>query len=64
MSHRTRSKTADSADGKKPRRLMEKIAIMKKREHEQLEEFQHAMQSIHEVSVCSRIVTHHTWAME
>ena len=50
MSHRTRSKTADSTDAKKPRRLMEKIAIMKKREHEQLEEFQHAMQSIHEVS--------------
>ena len=47
MSHRTRSKTAD--DGKKPRRLTEKIAIMKKREHEQLEAFEHAMQSIHEV---------------
>lgn len=48
--HRARSKTADSTDAKKPRRLMEKIAIMKKREHEQMEEFQHAMQSIHEVS--------------
>ena len=50
MSHRSRSKTVDSAEGKKPRRLTEKIAIMKKREHEQLEAFEHAMQSIHEVS--------------
>lgn len=48
MSHRSRSRTAD--DSKKPRRLTEKIAIMKKREHEQLEAFEHAMQSIHEVS--------------
>lgn len=49
MSHRSRSRTVDSVDSKKPRRLTEKIAIMKKREHEQLEEFEHAMQSIHEV---------------
>lgn len=51
MSHRSRSRTAESTDGKKPRRLTEKIAIMKKREHEQLEAFEHAMQSIHEVSL-------------
>ena len=50
MSHRVRSRTVDSADGKKPRRLTEKIAIMKKREHEQSEAFEHAMKSIHEVS--------------
>lgn len=49
MSHRSRSKTVDSADGKKPRRLTAKIAFMKQREHEQLEAFEHAMQSIHEV---------------
>lgn len=29
---------------------MEKIAIMKKREHEQSEAFEHAMKSIYEVS--------------
>jgi len=49
MSHRARSRTVDSADGKKPRRLQEKIAIMKKREHEQSEAFEHAMKSIQEV---------------
>ena len=49
MSHRTRSRTADSADAKKPRRLTEKIAIMKKREHQQLEDFEDAMKSIYEV---------------
>ena len=50
MSHRTRSRTADSTDGKKHIKLRERIAIMKKREHEQSEAFESAMQSIHEVS--------------
>ena len=53
MAHRSRSRTADSAENKKskgtPRRLMEKIAIMKRREHEQSETFKRAMESIHEV---------------
>lgn len=51
MSHRTRSRTADSTDGKKHIKLRERIAIMKKREHEQSEAFESAMQSIHEVSM-------------
>lgn len=54
MAHRSRSKTADSADSRKakgnPRRLTEKIAIMKQREHEQSEAFEQAMKSIFEVS--------------
>ena len=56
MAHRGRSKTVDSVDSKKskgatPRRLTEKIAIIKKREHEQSEAFEQAMQSIFEVSL-------------
>ena len=55
MAHRGRSRTADSAEAKKskgtPRRLTEKIAIMKRREHEQSEAFELAMKSIFEVSV-------------
>ena len=57
MSHRARSRTADSAESKKakgtPRRLTEKIAIMKRREHEQSEAFEKAMKSIFEVCVLS-----------
>ena len=53
MAHRGRSKTAESNDAKKsrgtPRRLTEKIANMKKREHEQSEAFEQAMKSIFEV---------------
>ncbi len=53
MAHRVRSKTDSSADPKRskatPRRLTEKIAIMKKREHEQSEAFAQAMKSILEV---------------
>ena len=53
MAHRVRSRTAESADNKKtkgtPRRLTEKIAIMRRREHEQSEAFQNAMKSIFEV---------------
>ena len=53
MAHRSRSRTADSTDTKKskgtPRRLTEKIAIMKRREHEQSEAFEQAMKSIFEV---------------
>ena len=53
MAHRSRSRTAESADAKKskttPRRLTEKIAIMKRREHEQSEAFEKAMKSIFEV---------------
>ena len=53
MAHRGRSKTADSAESKKtkgqPRRLTEKIAIMRKKEHEQSEAFEQAMKSIFEV---------------
>ena len=56
MAHRVRSRTADSAEAKKtkgtPRRLTEKIAIMKRREHEQSEAFEKAMKSIFEVCVC------------
>lgn len=54
MAHRSRSKTADSAESKKtkgtPRRLTEKIAIMRRKEHEQSEAFEQAMRSIFEVS--------------
>ncbi len=60
MSHRARSRTVDSADGKKPRRLTEKIAIMKKREHEQSEAFEHAMKSIYEVGVTVGVVHAYT----
>ena len=53
MAHRSRSKTADSAESKKtkgqPRRLTEKIAIMRRKEHEQSEAFEQAMKSIFEV---------------
>ena len=53
MAHRMRSRTADSAENKKtkgtPRRLTEKIAIMRRREHEQSAAFQKAMKSIFEV---------------
>ncbi|XP_064390487.1 CREB-regulated transcription coactivator 1-like isoform X2 [Halichondria panicea] len=55
MSHRVRSKTVDSADTKRggkgaaPRRITEKIAIIKKREHQQSAEFEQAMQSIFEM---------------
>ena len=53
MAHRVRSRTADSAESKKtkgtPRRLTEKIAIMKRREHEQSAAFKKAMKSIFEV---------------
>ena len=52
MAHRVRSRTAESAENKKtkvtPRRLTEKIAIMRRREHEQSEAFQKAMKSIFE----------------
>ena len=52
MAHRARSRTAESAENKKtkvtPRRLTEKIAIMRRREHEQSEAFQKAMKSIFE----------------
>ena len=57
MAHRVRSKTVDLVDAKRtnkaatPRRLTEKIAIIKKREHEQSAEFEQAMQSIFEVRV-------------
>ena len=55
MAHRVRSRTAESAESKKtkgtPRRLTEKIAIMRRREHEQSEAFQKAMRSIFEVFV-------------
>ena len=55
MAHRSRSRTADSTDTKKskgtPRRLTEKIAIMKRREHEQSEAFEQAMKSIFEVGM-------------
>ena len=58
MAHRARSRTAESAESKKtkgqPRRLMEKIAIMKRREHEQSAAFQKAMKSIFEV-LCIRM---------
>ena len=58
MAHRVRSRTADSAENKKtkgtPRRLTEKIAIMRRREHEQSAAFQKAMKSIFEV--CSGFV--------
>ena len=57
MAHRSRSRTAESADAKKskgtPRRLTEKIAIMKRREHEQSEAFEKAMKSIFEVYTCT-----------
>jgi hypothetical protein len=53
MAHRARSRTAESAENKKtkvtPRRLTEKIAIMRRREHEQSEAFQKAMKSIFEM---------------
>ncbi|CAI8058472.1 hypothetical protein GBAR_LOCUS31800 [Geodia barretti] len=53
MAHRVRSRTAESAENKKtkvtPRRLTEKIAIMRRREHEQSEAFQKAMKSIFEM---------------
>ena len=53
MAHRSRSKTADSTESKKtkgtPRRLTEKIAIMRRKEHEQSEAFEQAMKSIFEV---------------
>ncbi len=57
MSHRVRSKTVDSADSKRnkgaaPRRITERIAIIKMREHEQAAEFEQAMQSIFEVRMC------------
>ena len=55
MAHRVRSRTADSAESKKtkgtPRRLTEKIAIMKRREHEQSAAFKKAMKSILEVYI-------------
>ena len=61
MSHRVRSKTVDSADTKRggkgaaPRRITEKIAIIKKREHQQSAEFEQAMQSIFEVGSLIRL---------
>ena len=60
MAHRSRSKTADSAESKKtkgqPRRLTEKIAIMRRKEHEQSEAFEQAMKSIFEVR-CATLIT-------
>ncbi len=50
---RARSKTVDTAEVKKnglPRRLNEKIALMKKKELAQSQAFEQAMQSIFEVS--------------
>ena len=49
---RARSKTVDSTEVKKsglPRRLTEKIALMKEKEQAQSEAFEQAMQSIFEV---------------
>jgi hypothetical protein len=49
---RARSKTVDSAEGKKkglPWRLNEKIALMKEKEQEQSQAFEQAMQSIFEM---------------
>ena len=48
-SHRVRSHSADTKKAREPRRLTEKIAIMKRKEHEQSEAFEKAMKSIMEV---------------
>lgn len=51
---RVRSKTVDSAEVKKkglPRRLNEKIALMKEKEQAQSEAFEQAMKSILEVRI-------------
>ena len=53
---RARSKTVDSAEVKKkgiPRRLNEKIALIKEKEQAQSEAFEQAMRSILEVGVAS-----------
>ena len=50
-SHRVRSHSADTKKAREPRRLTEKIAIMKRKEHEQSEAFEKAMKSIMEVGV-------------
>lgn len=50
--HRVRSHSADTKKAREPRRLTEKIAIMKRKEHEQSEAFEKAMKSIMEVNMC------------
>ena len=47
--YRGRSQSLESRKSKEPRRLTEKIAIMKRKEHEQSEAFEQAMRSIFEV---------------
>lgn len=50
-SHRVRSHSADTKKAREPRRLTEKIAIMKRKEHEQSEAFEKAMKSIMEMQM-------------
>eukprot|EP00731_Ephydatia_muelleri_P016391 Em0009g815a len=49
--HRVRSHSADTKKAREPRRLTEKIAIMKRKEHEQSEAFEKAMKSIMEMQM-------------
>ena len=56
---RARSKTVDTAEVKKnglPRRLNEKIALMKKKELAQSQAFEQAMQSIFEVKHLTTLI--------
>ncbi len=57
---RARSKTADPSDVRKknalPRRLNEKIALMKKKERVESQAFEQAMQSIFEVRSCGAVL--------